>query len=173
MLQVEGFHIALSRRTITYWLIRRNFVRHHWIPCTMEQPGLIHRQTAPSKSLMGNHTLGRSYFLQVKVRVKCTIVQELRLCKGRTAHTGSRSIALLFHDRGTRGVWVVSSTPRPIFTPGKDPVPIVQETGWALGAVWTGAENLAAPRFDPRTVQPVVSRYTDCVTRLTLASKFV
>jgi len=27
--------------------------------------------------------------------------------------------------------------------PGKDPVPIVQEVGWAPGPVWTGAENLA------------------------------
>jgi len=30
------------------------------------------------------------------------------------------------------------------FTPGKDPVPIVQETGWAPGSVWMGAENLAS-----------------------------
>jgi hypothetical protein len=29
------------------------------------------------------------------------------------------------------------------FYPGKDPVPIVQEAGWATGLVWTGAENLA------------------------------
>ena len=29
------------------------------------------------------------------------------------------------------------------FTPGKDPVPIIQEAGWAPGTVWTGAENLA------------------------------
>jgi hypothetical protein len=29
------------------------------------------------------------------------------------------------------------------FTPGKDPVPIVQEAGWAPGPVWTGAQNLA------------------------------
>jgi len=28
------------------------------------------------------------------------------------------------------------------FTPGKDPVPILQEAGWAPGPVWTGAENL-------------------------------
>ena len=36
------------------------------------------------------------------------------------------------------------STPRPgRFTPGKDPVPIVQEAGWAPGPVWTGAENVA------------------------------
>ena len=27
--------------------------------------------------------------------------------------------------------------------PGKDPVSIVQEAGWAPGSVWTGAENLA------------------------------
>ena len=38
---------------------------------------------------------------------------------------------------------------------GKEPVPIVQEDGWATGPVWTGAENLATPGFDPRTVQPV------------------
>ena len=29
------------------------------------------------------------------------------------------------------------------FTPGKDPVPIVQEAEWASGPVWIGAENLA------------------------------
>jgi len=33
--------------------------------------------------------------------------------------------------------------PRPLFTPEKDPVPIVQEAGWAPGPVCTGAENLA------------------------------
>ena len=53
-----------------------------------------------------------------------------------------RGIALLFHDRGTRGGWVVSSTPRPHFTPGKDPVPILQEAGWAPGPVWTGGKSL-------------------------------
>jgi hypothetical protein len=29
------------------------------------------------------------------------------------------------------------------FTPGKDPVHIVQEAGWASEPVWIGAENLA------------------------------
>ena len=33
--------------------------------------------------------------------------------------------------------------PRLLFTPGKDPVPIVQEAEWTPGPVWTGAENLA------------------------------
>jgi len=35
-------------------------------------------------------------------KVKCTLVQALKLCTGRTAHRGSRGISLLFHDRGTR-----------------------------------------------------------------------
>jgi hypothetical protein len=48
-----------------------------------------------------------------------------------------RGIALLFHDHDTRRGRVVSSTPRPYFTPGKDPVPIVQEAGWTPGSVWT------------------------------------
>jgi hypothetical protein len=33
-------------------------------------------------------------------KVKCTLVQALRFCTGRTAHRGSRGIALLFHDHG-------------------------------------------------------------------------
>ena len=52
-----------------------------------------------------------------------------------------RGIALLFHNRGTRRGWVVSSTPRPHFTPGKDPVPILQEAGWTPEPVWTGGKS--------------------------------
>ena len=36
---------------------------------------------------------------------------------------------------------MVSSTPRPHFTPGKDPVPILQEAEWAPGPVWTGGKS--------------------------------
>jgi hypothetical protein len=32
------------------------------------------------------------------------------------------------------------------FTPGKHPVPIVQEAGWASGPVWMVADNLAPHR---------------------------
>jgi len=53
----------------------------------------------------------------------------------------SIGIALLFDDHGTRRGWVVSSTPRPHFTPGKDPVRILQEAGWAPGPVWTGGKS--------------------------------
>ena len=36
---------------------------------------------------------------------------------------------------------MVSSTPQPHFTPGKDPVPILQEDGWAAGPNWTGGKS--------------------------------
>ena len=39
------------------------------------------------------------------------------------------------------GGWLAPRRGR--FIPGKDPVPIVQEAGWASGPVSTGAENLA------------------------------
>jgi len=67
-----------------------------------------------------------------------------------------RGIALLFHDRGTRRGWVVSGTPQPHFTPGKDPVPILWEAGWV--------ENLVPTGIRSRIVQPVVSRHTNWAT---------
>jgi hypothetical protein len=76
-------------------------------------------------------------------KVNFTLLQALRLCTGRTVHRGSRGIVLPFHDHGSRRGRGVSVTPRPLFTPGKDPVPLVPEAGWASGSVWTGAENLA------------------------------
>jgi hypothetical protein len=76
-------------------------------------------------------------------KIQCTLVQALRLCTGRTAHRESRCIALPFHDHGTRRGRGVRITPWPLFTPGKDPVPIVQKAGWAPRSVWTGAEILA------------------------------
>ena len=81
--------------------------------------------------------------VKVKVKLKVTHVQELRLCTGRTAHRGSRGKALPFHDHSTRRGQGVSITPRLLFTPGKDAVPIVQDAGWPPGPVWTFAENLA------------------------------
>ena len=40
------------------------------------------------------------------------------------------------------GWWSTPSLCR--FTPRNDPVPIVQEAGWASGPVWTSVENLAS-----------------------------
>ena len=80
-------------------------------------------------------TVAKIYLLlSLLIKVKVTFS---RYRPGVAQRVG-RGIALLFHDRGTRRGWVVSSTPRPHFIPGKDPVPIVQETGWAPGRVWKG-----------------------------------
>jgi hypothetical protein len=59
---------------------------------------------------------------------------------------GGRGIVLLILDLDARrGGW---SAPRPgRFTPGKDPVPIVQEAGWAPGPAWTCAKNLTPIRI--------------------------
>jgi hypothetical protein len=63
------------------------------------------------------------------------------------------------------------STPRPgRFTPGKDPVPIVQEAGWAPGPVWTGEENLArtgirSPDCPARSESLYRLKYPDPLTK--------
>jgi len=75
------------------------------------------------------------YICIYKVKVMCS-----RYRPGVAKRVG-RGIALLFHDCGTRRRWVVSSTPRPHFTSVKDPVPILQEAGWAPGPVWTGGKS--------------------------------
>ena len=87
--------------------------------------------------------------MKVKVKVKWS-----RYRPGVAQRVG-RGIALLFHDRGTRRGWVVSSTPRPHFTPGKDPVPILQEAGWAAGPVWAGGKS--RPHRDSIPDRPVRS----------------
>jgi hypothetical protein len=104
------------------------------------------------------------------IKVKCALVQALRRCTGRTAHRGSRGIAVPFHDHGTRRGWGVSVRPQPLFTHGKDPVPIVQGVGWAPGPVWTGAENLAptgirSPDSPARSCNLIACMYLYIVTQ--------
>jgi len=48
------------------------------------------------------------------------------------------------------------------FTPGKEPVPIVQEAEWAPGPVWTGVENLAPTGV--RSPDRPASLYADSAT---------
>jgi len=68
-------------------------------------------------------------------------------------------IALLFHDRGTRRGWVV--TPRQHFTPGRYPVPIFQEAGWAPRSAWT-AEKSRSHR-DSILDRPARSQCNHCI----------
>jgi len=80
--------------------------------------------------------------IKLKVKVKWSRYRPgvaQRVCIG---------IALLFHDRDTRRGWVVSSTPRPHFTAGKEPVPIYRGLGGAQGR--SGQEFSSPQGFDPR-----------------------
>jgi hypothetical protein len=73
---------------------------------------------------------------------------------------------------GTRREWEASVTPRPLFTPGKDQAPILQEAGWAPGPVWTGAKNLAptgirSPNRPARSQSLYRLRYPACIEYIT------
>jgi hypothetical protein len=59
------------------------------------------------------------------------------------------------------GVWVVNATPRPLY-PRERPGThfIVGWVGFRVGLDEYG-KSRPPPGFDPRTVQPVASRYTD------------
>ena len=83
--------------------------------------------------------------LHVGKKVKCTLVQALRLCTGRTAHRGSRGMALLFLDHGTRRGEGQRHAPAALY-PGKDAIPIVQEAGWAPSAGLDGCGKSRPPR---------------------------
>jgi len=101
-------------------------------------------------------------------KLKCTLVQALRLCTGRTAHWGSRSIALLFHDqRHQKGVRGQRRATAALYPRGKTRYPLYRRLGGPQG--WPGQARKISPPpgFDPRTAQPVASRYTDWSTRPT------
>ena len=54
---------------------------------------------------------------------------------------------------------MVSSTPRPHFTPGKDPVPILQEAVCAPGPIWTGGKSRRHRHWIPDRPAPSQSLY--------------
>jgi hypothetical protein len=73
---------------------------------------------------------------------------------------GGSGIALHSLDLGTRrGGWSAPRLGR--FNPEKNPVPIVQEAGWAQCRSGLVRKISPLPEFDPRTVQPIASRYTN------------
>jgi len=94
----------------------------------------------------------------VKVKVKWS-----RYRPDVTQRVGT-GIALLFHDRGTRRGWVVSSTRRPRFTPRKDPVPILQQAGWAPGPLWTCGKS--RPHHDSIPDRPARSQSSPFSTEI-------
>ena len=63
--------------------------------------------------------------------------------------------------------WVINTTPRPFYLKEREPVPILQEVGWAPEPLWTDAKNLTQDGLDPRTVQALASHYPDPLFLLT------
>ena len=96
----------------------------------------------------------RNRAVKVKVKVNVTLQQATKSPEGEQMYSST-----LPSNSALDG----ASTSRPgRFTPGKDLVNIVQEGGWASGAGLDGSgKSRPPPGFDPRTVQPVASRYTD------------
>ena len=85
------------------------------------------------------YQLGRvSHFLKA--------TKALRMCRG---------IAVFFSKTfGTRWSCRGQSHAPAAYTPRKDPVPNVQEAGWAPGPVWTGGKISSPPGFDPGQSSP-------------------
>ena len=114
----------------------------------------LHRDSIPDRPVRSQSLYLLSYrahlFINKRKNVKWSRYRPA------VAQRVGRCIALLFHDRGTRRGWVVSSTPRPHFTTGKDPVPILQEAGWAPGPVWTG--GISRPHRDSIMDRPARSQ---------------
>ena len=75
------------------------------------------------------------YNKHLKVKVKWS------LYRPGVAQRVGRGIALVFHDRGTRRGWVVSSTPRPQFTPGKYPVSVFQASACNMDTTPTQSQR--------------------------------
>ena len=87
------------------------------------------------------HNLITGWFARVKLTV-IGIRQKVKWSRYRSgvAQRVGRRIALLFHDRGTRRGWVVSSTPRPHFTPGERSGTHFTE-GWVGPRSWSVIRN--------------------------------
>ena len=101
-------------------------------------------------------------------KVKCSLVQALRLCTGSSTYRRSRGIALLFLDHGTRRGWGSGSRPGRSLPPGKTRYSLYRRLVGPQGLSGQVRKISPLPGFDPRTVQPVANRCTDYATRPTL-----
>ena len=105
--------------------------------------------------------LSRQEIVYKKVKVRCTFVQALRLCTGRTDYRESRGIALHFHDHGTRMCGESASRPGRSLSPRKARYPLYRRLGGPQGRSGQVRKISPPPGFDSRTDHPVASRYTD------------
>jgi hypothetical protein len=79
-------------------------------------------------------------------------------CTGRTAHRRSRGIAPVFHDHDTRRGEGSASRPGRSLPSWKTRYPLYRRLGGPQGRSGQVRKISPPPGFEPRTVQPVVSR---------------
>ena len=120
---------------------------------TVNSPLLQGKISSSSEAVHEMPVLERLYCILILPASLVVKVKWSRYRPGVVQRVG-RGIALLFHDRGTGRGWVVSFTPRPHLTPWKDPVPVLQEAGWAPRPVWKGGKSRPPPGFDPGPSSP-------------------
>jgi hypothetical protein len=72
---------------------------------------------------------------------------------------GGRVIAVLFLNFGARWGWLVNATLQPFHPRARQPVPIVQEAGWAPGASLDRCVKSCRTRIRSPDRPPVASRY--------------
>jgi hypothetical protein len=91
----------------------------------------------------------------IKVKVKFTLEQATK------AQRGSGVKLYSFFNLGTRCGWVVNAMPRQLYFREKHGTSCTG--GWVgpRAGLDGGGKSRSPPGFDPRTAQPVASRYTD------------
>ena len=87
----------------------------------------------------------------LKVKVKVNV--ESSLYKPGVSQRVGRGIALIFLDRSSRSLWVVSSTLRPHISPGMIRYPLLSRLGGPQGRSGQVQNISSPPEFDPRIVQ--------------------
>jgi len=148
----------ILRKTLTYQHFNFAFLFHKTITYITRRAGSGTRYFAVWWKMNDNQMPWRKRLTKRSQLIIIIIIIKVKWSRYRPgmAQRVGRGIALLFHDRGTRRGWVVSSTPRPHFTPGKDPIPILQEIGWAPGPAWKGGKS--RPYRDSTPDRPSRSR---------------
>ena len=91
----------------------------------------------------------------IRLTVKFTLEHAIKVQKG------SRGKVSYFFNLSVRRGWVVKATPRPLYSRERPGTPFYRRMGGSQGRSERVRKISAPPGFDPRTIQPVASRYTD------------
>jgi hypothetical protein len=132
---------------------------------------MVDKNNLASRELQHIVTIYQKFLERVtKGKVKCTLAQALRLCTGCMARRGSRGIALFFLDHSTRRGQC--HAPAALY-PGERPSTHCTG-GWVCPrpSLDRCGKSCTPPGFDPRTIQPITSRYTNYTTQPTLKGYF-